>query len=212
MFVPMTRFFAGAARAAQGRLEEGLAAMLPALVEHREMVGVFINDILRGLLGAAYARAEPWEEGLATVEEGLELSAKVREHVFAAELWRLKGELLLGRARTSKRGTNKLASRPAAAAEQCFRRALEIAHQQEAASLALRAAMSLTRSSAGREGRRAALDLLRSVYASFSGGVRDDGLEGGQGPSERDVTLTGNARSYKTTARVGPRRDSPPIS
>jgi hypothetical protein len=29
MFVPMTRFFAGAARAAQGRLEEGLAAMLP---------------------------------------------------------------------------------------------------------------------------------------------------------------------------------------
>jgi hypothetical protein len=137
---------------------------------------MFVNDILLGLLGAAYARATRWEEGLARVEEGLELSAKVREHVFAAELWRIKGELLLGQARTSKRGMHKVAPRAGAAAEQCFRRALEIARRQEAVSLALRAAMSLTRLSAGREGRRTALDLLRSIYASFSEGFETKDL------------------------------------
>jgi hypothetical protein len=59
------------------------------------------------------------------------------ERVFAAELWRVKGELLLGKARMSKRGASPVPLRAADAAERCFRRALDIAQQQEAASLAL---------------------------------------------------------------------------
>ena len=63
-----------------------------------------------------------------------------------------------------------VSQRAADAAERCFRRALEIARQQETASLALRAAMSLTRLLKGRDGSREARDLLRSVYASFTEG------------------------------------------
>ena len=92
------------------------------------------------------------------------------ERVFVAELWRVKGELLLGKAREAKRGTNALAPRAAAAAELCFRRALQIAREQEAGSLALRAAMSLARLSVARDGKGEAMELLRSVYVSFTEG------------------------------------------
>jgi hypothetical protein len=73
----------------------------------------------------------------------------------------------IGKARMSKQGTRTTA---ADAADRCFRRALEIARQQESASLALRAAMSLTPLSHGRDASREARDLLRSVYASFTEG------------------------------------------
>jgi predicted ATPase len=92
------------------------------------------------------------------------------ERVFAAELWRVKGELLLGKARRAKPRTNTLTPRTAAAAEECFRRALEIAREQEAASLALTAAMSLVRLSEARAGNSEAMKVFRSVYASFTEG------------------------------------------
>ena len=83
--------------------------------------------------------------------------------MYAAELWRIKGELLLGKARRPK------GNRAAAAAE-CFRRALEIARAQEARSLTLRSAMSLARVSVGHDGVREACQRLRTAYASFTEG------------------------------------------
>ena len=53
---------------------------------------------------------------------------------YEAELYRLKGELLL-----------TLSSDDCPQAEACFHHALEVAHQQQARSLELRAAMSLCR-------------------------------------------------------------------
>jgi adenylate cyclase len=67
--------------------------------------------------------------------------------------------------------------READAAERCFRRALDIARQQETASLALRTAMSLTRLSRGGDKGREARHLLRSIYASFTEGFDTKDLE-----------------------------------
>ena len=188
-FAPMSRFLAAAGRAAQGGSEAAFAAMLSALVEHREVVGLLVTDILLGLLVAAYARAERWEEGLTKVEEGLELSASLREHVFAAELWRIKGELLLGKAQTAGRRTAE-ARALVDAARPCIERALAIARSQEARSLELRGAMSLVRLLGHSDGSHEAREELRSLLASFTEGrdtqdVRDAAALLGEAPRQR---------------------------
>jgi hypothetical protein len=103
--------------------------------------------------------AQPHREGarsgrttgrrLRRADEGIAIAETNVERVFAAELWRVKGELLLGQSRGAKRGKNTLESKVAIAADQWFRRALQIAREQEVASLALRAATSLARLSMG---------------------------------------------------------------
>jgi len=179
-FVPMSRFFGGAALAGQGDLEGGLAAMLPALAEHREVVGSLVTDIMFGLLAAAYAEGERWDEGLAWAAKGLELSATVREHVYAAELWRIKGELLFGKVRASGRkkgaGTDALLD----TARRCLERSLKIARRQEAKSLELRSLMSLARMLQRGDKSSRTHRHLRSLLASFTEGFDTKDLREGQ--------------------------------
>jgi predicted ATPase len=76
-----------------------------------------------------------------------------------AELYRLKGELLLGQALPD-----------ADQAETCFRRALDVTRHQQAKSWELRAAMSLSRLWQ-RQGKRAdARELLAPLYGWFTEG------------------------------------------
>jgi predicted ATPase len=72
------------------------------------------------------------EEGLSMVTEALALADRNEERWWEAELHRLKGEL----SRQSSREAD---------AEQCFWKAIEIARDQRAKSLELRAVMSLSR-------------------------------------------------------------------
>jgi predicted ATPase len=169
-FGPMSRFFAGAALAVGGDVESGLAEMRPALVEHREVVGSHITGIMLGFMASAYGQAGQWEEGLRRADEGIALGETTREQVYAAELWRVKGELLLGKAFRVKGGKRAEAGGMSDVAEKCLRRALEIARQQEARSLALKAAMSLARLCVGGAAHQEARELLRSLYASFTEG------------------------------------------
>ena len=83
---------------------------------------------------------------------------KTGERVYEAELYRLKGELLLaqeGKSQKSK-GKRQKSENPQSPipcrnphsqdeAEACFLKAIEIAREQQAKSLELRAAMSLAR-------------------------------------------------------------------
>jgi DNA-binding winged helix-turn-helix (wHTH) protein/tetratricopeptide (TPR) repeat protein len=98
------------------------------------------------------------DQGLAAVEEGLEISDAGEQRIFDAELWRLKGELL------RRRGE------PDSAAEELFHRALDIARRQSAKSLELRAAMSLARLWSGQGKREEARELLSGVYGWFTEG------------------------------------------
>lgn len=169
-FRPVGRFFGGAARAEQGDVDGGLSEMLPALVDHRAVVGAHFCGVMLGFIASSYGRAERWDEGLRRADEGIGLTETSLERFYAAELWRVKGELLFGKARSANGRKRAVGGRLVEAARQCFRRALEIAGQQEARSLALRSAMSLTRLSKWRGGSHDARDLLRSLVASFTEG------------------------------------------
>jgi adenylate cyclase len=83
------------------------------------------------------------------------------ERCYEAELYRLKGELMLSRTRTNA---------SVRAAESCFEQALATARQQEARSLELRAALSLARLYRD-DGRHVmAHDLLIPIYERFDEG------------------------------------------
>jgi adenylate cyclase len=168
-FLPRSRFLGGAARVEHGDVEGGLSEMVESLAAQRAISGRFLVDLMLAFIATAHGRVGHWDDALRCADEGIALTETSLERIFTAELWRIKGELLLGKAQATRRGPSAITA-AAAAAEPCLRRALEIAGQQEAASLALRAAMSLTRLSRGRGRDRDARDLLRAAYASFSEG------------------------------------------
>jgi predicted ATPase len=86
------------------------------------------------LLAEAYERGNEVEEGLSVLAEALTVVDKTTERYWEAELHRLKGELLLQQAVPDQHHT-----------EACFHQALALARHQQAKSLELRAAMSLSR-------------------------------------------------------------------
>jgi predicted ATPase len=81
------------------------------------------------------------------------------ERLFEAEVYRIKGELLL-----------RQAVPDAPQAEACFQQALTVARRQQAKSWELRAAMSLTRLWQHQEKRAAAHQLLAPIYGWFTEG------------------------------------------
>ena len=110
------------------------------------------------LLAEAYAQLEQAEEGLAVVSEALETVATTGERFYEAELHRLQGELSL-----------QLPT-PLAEAEACLQQALAVARRQQAKSLELRAAMSLSRLWQQQGKRAEAHQLLAEVYGWFTEG------------------------------------------
>jgi predicted ATPase len=91
-----------------------------------------------------------------------------RERHWEAELYRLKGELLLAPA--GKRRQAKSKRKPWGEAEAYFHQALESGRRQQAKSWELRAAMSLARLWQ-RQGKRAeARTLLAPIYGWFTEG------------------------------------------
>jgi predicted ATPase len=111
------------------------------------------------LLAEACGTAGKVEEGLTALAEALTAVHATTNRVCEAELYRLQGELRL-----------MLATDNAPEAETCFRQALEVARQQQAKSLELRAALSLSRLWQ-RQGKRAdARKLLAPIYGWFTEG------------------------------------------
>jgi tetratricopeptide (TPR) repeat protein len=84
------------------------------------------------LLAEVYAHTGQHREGIAALDEALALSAETGEHLWTAETHRLRGDLL------AVRGT-------AHEAESAYHQAWAIARAQQAKSLELRTAMSLSR-------------------------------------------------------------------
>ena len=154
--------------AAAGRPDQRrLRAMSDALAEHRTLIGSFLSDVMLSSIAALCGRLRRWDEGLRHVEDGIALTRTSLERIYEAELWRLRGELLIGRARD--RAT---ARTPRTAAQESFARSLEIADDQGARSLALRTRMSLARHTPTPE----AVDELQRLYESFTEGFETPDL------------------------------------
>jgi hypothetical protein len=112
------------------------------------------------LMAEALGRAGQIAEGLAAVEVALTWTESTEERWAAAELLRIKGELLL------------LQGAPGAAApaKDHFRQALDWARQQGALSWELRAATSLARLLGDQDRSADATALLQPVYDRFTEG------------------------------------------
>jgi predicted ATPase len=90
-------------------------------------------------------------EALATVHN-------VGQHFYEAELYPLKGELLGQKAEMESE------------AEACFRQAVDVARRQQAKSIELRAAISLSRLWQQQGKRTEAYELLAPIYGWFTEG------------------------------------------
>jgi predicted ATPase len=144
-----------------GQLQEGLATLQATEVE------VYVPLFL-GALAQGYGQDGQAEEGLKVVAEALAMVEKNGERWNEAELYRVKGELLL--AQEGLRPQAEGLRGKTEEAEGCFLRAIEIAQKQQAKSLELRAVMSLARLWQ-RHGKHAeAHQMLSEVYHWFTEG------------------------------------------
>jgi predicted ATPase len=117
----------------------------------------FLRPHLTALLAEAYGRANEVQRGLALIGEALALAEAHDERYFEAEIHRLRGELLVMAADESEAAVS-------------FRRAIDVAREQEAKSWELRATTSLSRLRQRRGERAAAQRDLARAYNGFSEG------------------------------------------
>jgi predicted ATPase len=104
-----------------------------------------------------------FEDGLATLDEALALAERTGERLWQAELYRVRGELLLAQSAAASRAADPQA-------ESCFQQAIEVARRQQAKSWELRATTSLARLWQ-RQGRiEEARQMLAEIYGWFSEG------------------------------------------
>ena len=147
--------------AEQGHGAEGVAQMQQGLAAYRATGAELYRPYYLALLAEGYGKGGQAEEGLRVLAEALAAVDSSGERCWEAELYRLKGELLLAHEDTRQTWLE---------AEACFHQALEVARHQQAKSWELRAAMSLARLWQ-RQGKRAeARELLAPVYGWFTEG------------------------------------------
>jgi len=162
-YIPWGHIMRGWLLTEAGQISEGLAEIDSGLRDHRANGAEAWRPAFLSLLAWTYAEAGQVDKGLACVAEALEFVDRSHERWWLAELFRIRGELLL-------KGMAAEEGRDRQLVEQCFRQALEIAQAQKAKSLELRAATSLSRFW-GLQGRATeARHVLQPVYSWFSEG------------------------------------------
>jgi predicted ATPase len=124
----------GWALAAQGQGEEGIAQIQQGLAAFRAMGATRDRLEHLAMLTEASAQVGQITEGLVAMAEALATLDQSDMRLWEAELYRLRGELLLQQTVTQ-----------AEEAAVCFEQALAVARHQQARSWELRAAMSLAR-------------------------------------------------------------------
>jgi predicted ATPase len=149
----------GWALAEQGQSEAGIVQMGEGMAACRTTGAEADRPYFLALVAEAYGRGRRYDEGLAMLEEALALVDQSEERYWEAELHRLNGELLLARSAEHQ-----------AEAEACWHEALDVARRQQAKSLELRAAMSLSRLWQRQGKRTEAYDLLAPIYGWFTEG------------------------------------------
>jgi predicted ATPase/class 3 adenylate cyclase len=149
----------GAALVAQGQGEAGMAQMHEGLAAIRATGQGLGLSVHLTRLAEACGKSGQAEAGLRLLAEALVHVDHTGERYYEAEVYRRKGELLLQQAIPD-----------APQAEVCFQQALAVARRQEAKSLELRAATSLSRLWQQQGKRQEARDLLAPIYGWFTEG------------------------------------------
>jgi predicted ATPase len=148
----------GGALVLRGQTEDGIRHICQGLAAVRA-TGTAVQPYRLAMLAAAYGQGGQGEAGLQVLTEALAIVKTTAERRWAAELSRLKGELLLGKSPDNQ-----------AAANSCFQQALAIARRQQAKSWELRAAVSLARLWQQQGKQAEAHELLAPLYGWFTEG------------------------------------------
>jgi tetratricopeptide (TPR) repeat protein len=151
-----------------GAIEEGLSHLSQGAAMLQQTVG-YGYFLFRRFHIEAYLQAKRPEDGLRLVSEALQDLENGKRRMDHAELYRLKGELLL------------LENPQAGAeAETCYRAAIEIARRQQAKSWELRSTMSLARLLAAQGRCNEARTMLAEIYSWFTEGFYTPDLKDAQ--------------------------------
>jgi class 3 adenylate cyclase/predicted ATPase len=143
----------------QGRGEEGMAQLRQGIAAWRATGAALQVPYLCTMLADVADHLGHPADGLQALAEAHTLVEQHEERTWEAEVARLRGVVLLRQPGT-----------PPAEAEACFQQALDVARRQEAKSLELRAAMSLSRLWQQQGKRTEAYALLAPVYGWFTEG------------------------------------------
>jgi len=143
----------------QGQWKEGIEELQQGLAAYRATGSEGRRCQYLAMLAEAYAKGGHGEEGLNAVSEALATAARTGERYPEAELFRLKGELLLRQTVPEEQ-----------LAENCFRQAIDVARRQRAKSLELRAVTSVSRLWQRQGKREQARRVLEEVYRWFTEG------------------------------------------
>jgi predicted ATPase len=156
----------GCTVAAGGQIEAGITELRAALDLMRAAgaeIGLPYNT---GILAEAHGKAGQPAHGVALIEEAVECMNRTGQHVFEAELHRMKGDLLLAVSRDRH-----------AEAQDCFRYAIDCARRQGSKSWELSAALSLSRLWRGQGKHDDARQLLAEIYGWFTEGFETHDLK-----------------------------------
>jgi predicted ATPase len=179
LYQSMATITRGWALSEQGLEEEGIEQMRQGLAAYQATGAEVIRPHFLALLAEALGKARQADEGLRVSEEALAMAHRNGERYYEAELYRLKGELLLmqstGRSvsRAAPGGKAVVKAEPLAVsnAEGCFNQSIKIAQRQNAKSLELRAVMSVARLYQNQGRQEEARGLLAQIYNRFTEGV-----------------------------------------
>ncbi len=155
-WIGISQAIRGVSLACKGGSEEGLAELREGMRAHTGMEAATYQPFALALLANGLIVAGRPDETLDTLERALAISEATGERFYAAELLRLKGEVLASAGRL-------------AAAEDCLREAIEMARRQEARLFELRSATSLCRLLDGSRKEAALREILRPIHDWFSG-------------------------------------------
>jgi predicted ATPase len=149
----------GWALAMQGQEGAGLAEMHQGLAAELATRAKTLHAYFLGLMAERYGEVGRLKEGLDLLTEALTMMDTMEIRFYAAELYRLKGQLLLQQSSDNE-----------TEAESCFLKAISIAQNQSAKSWELRASTSLARLWQSQGKREEARELLEPVYGWFTEG------------------------------------------
>jgi adenylate cyclase len=160
------RILQGWALAMQGDAATGVTHLQEGLVATQGTGQMLHRPYFLALLAEAYGQARQPETGLSVLDEALMLLGATEDYWWKAELYRLKGELLL---------RLPLPDIPQATA--CLHQAMDVARLEQARALELRAALSLSRLWQQQGQREQARQLLTEVYGRFTEGFETPDLQ-----------------------------------
>jgi DNA-binding winged helix-turn-helix (wHTH) protein/predicted ATPase len=140
----------------QGDQQEAIARMDHGLAAYQTSGTCLLRPQFLALRARACEATDQLVEGIRLMDESLETAHRTGDACYLAELYRIKGDLLL--------------KQFPAQAETCFEQAKEIAEQQQARSWELRAVTSLARLYRQQGKREQARTLLAEIYERFTEG------------------------------------------